>query len=126
MNALGFQEIKVAALAVEDRLRAEDFYGNKLGLEPVVLGPDASGFAVGSQIIMLKAITEGWPARPSADLNPRLTLAVDDACRLEAMLKERGVVVSDPVALYEAGQFHVGAFLDSEGNKLWFCSPSTA
>src|SRR5271163_4255279 len=29
--------------------------------------------------------------------------------------------ISDPVKLYE-DRFWVGGFLDSEGNKLWFCS----
>ena len=31
------------------------------------------------------------------------------------------VVVSDPVQVYD--DFYVGSFLDSEGNKLWICSP---
>lgn len=124
MNALGFQEIKVVALAVDDVSRAEDFYRNKLDLEPVALGADTHGFALGSQTILLKASGEGWPARPSAELNPRLTLAVQNARLLETALKARGVTISDPVALYEEGQFQIGAFLDSEGNKLWFCSPN--
>jgi hypothetical protein len=34
---------------------------------------------------------------------------------------ERAVTISDPVQLYE-GKYWVGGFLDSEGNKLWFCS----
>ena len=29
--------------------------------------------------------------------------------------------ISDPVQAYD--EFYVGSFLDSEGNKLWFCSP---
>lgn len=122
MNALGFLEIKVVALAVDDRQRAEAFYRDTLELEPVTMAPDARGFALGNQVLMLKASAEGWPARPSAELNPRLTLAVQDAGRLESALKERGVRISDPVALYEEGRFSIGAFLDSEGNKLWFCS----
>jgi len=32
------------------------------------------------------------------------------------------VIIADPVQAYDDG-FHVGSFLDSEGNKLWFCSP---
>jgi len=120
MDAFGILELKVVALAVDDRQRAEDFYGRTLGLQPAEEG----SFVLGSQLIMLKATAEGWPARPSAELNPRLTLAVRDALQLETALKERGVTVSDPVALYEAGTFHVGAFLDSEGNKWWFCSPN--
>jgi len=35
MNTLGWQELKVVALAVDDLARAEDFYRNKLGLEPM-------------------------------------------------------------------------------------------
>lgn len=126
MNALGFQELKVIALAVNDLKRAEDFYRNTLDLEPASLGGDAQGFALGNQVIMLKPAGEGGIGRPSAELNPRLTIAVEDARHAEKMLKERGVTVSDPVALYEEGRFCVGGFLDSEGNKLWFCSPNQA
>jgi hypothetical protein len=39
-------------------------------------------------------------------------------CRLNANC---GVTISDPVNLFD--EFYVGGFLDSEGNKLWFCSP---
>jgi hypothetical protein len=35
-------------------------------------------------------------------------------------LRARGVVIADPVQVYD--EFYVGSFLDSEGNKLWFCS----
>jgi hypothetical protein len=37
-------------------------------------------------------------------------------------LKELGVTVSDPVTFYDGTP--IGAFLDSEGNKIWFCSVS--
>jgi hypothetical protein len=39
---------------------------------------------------------------------------------MERMLRDRGVAISDPVERYDDAL--VGAFLDSEGNKLWFCS----
>jgi hypothetical protein len=31
------------------------------------------------------------------------------------------ITISDPAEAYD--DFYVGSFLDSEGNKLWFCSP---
>jgi hypothetical protein len=37
-------------------------------------------------------------------------------------LKELKVTVSDPVTFYDGTP--IGAFLDSEGNKIWFCSVS--
>ncbi len=45
-----------------------------------------------------------------------------DARQTEKRLLARGVRISDGVSLYEEGLFYIGAFLDSEGNKLWFCS----
>jgi len=52
---------------------------------------------------------------------PPLLANLIDARETEKRLKERAVTISDPVKLYE-DKFWVGAFLDSEGNKLWFCS----
>ena len=56
------------------------------------------------------------------ELNARVTLEVKDAYATEKALLERGVTISDPVTVY--GDNPIGAFLDSEGNKLWFCSDS--
>ena len=39
----------------------------------------------------------------------------------EEALRARGVAISNPAQAY--GKFYVGSFLDSEGNKVWFCSP---
>lgn len=41
---------------------------------------------------------------------------------MERELAARGVTISDAVQRYEDHPYWVGAFLDSEGNKLWFCS----
>ena len=121
MNTLGWQELKVVALAVDDVARAADFYRTKLGLEPVPGGDGDVGFALGSLTILLKPVAED--AAPSGKSPfPRLTIAVADAPRLERDLLARGVTISDKVQLYEEGRFWVGALLDSEGNKLWFCS----
>lgn len=122
MNALGLHEIKVVALAVDDLARAEEFYQSKLELIPVFDGGKDSVFALGNALIMLKPVRDGWPSRPSAQLNPRLTIAVTDAERTATLLAERGVTISDPVQLYDEGGYRIGAFLDSEGNKLWICS----
>jgi len=63
---------------------------------------------------------DDWYGRPSGDLNARVTLEVENARETEQALRAAGVTVSDPVADYDGHP--VGAFLDSEGNKIWFCS----
>lgn len=122
MNPLGFLELKVVALAASDLPRAENFYRNTLGLAPAMEGLRPVGFKLGNLVVMLKATSDDWPARPSAELNPRLTVAVSDAPYAEKALRALGVTVSDPVLAYPDEGYCVGAFLDSEGNKLWFCS----
>jgi hypothetical protein len=74
-------------------------------------------------IVMLKPVSSGGYAQPSAQLNPRLTIATDYAPQTERELLARGVTVSDPVQAYAQEGFFVGGFLDSEGIKIWFCSP---
>lgn len=123
MDSLGFQRLKVVALAVDDLARAEDFYMNTLKLAPAFEGERRVGFSLGNVIVMLKPAKDGWYARPSDQLNPRITLATEHAPTTERELLARGVRISDPVQAYPLEDFYVGAFLDSEGNKIWFCSP---
>lgn len=123
MNPLGFQRLKVVALAVDDLARARRFYGETLGLEPAFEGERQVGFLFANVIVMLKPTTDGWYAQPSAQLNPRITFASNDAPQTEKELRERDVTISDPVQAYPEEGFYVGGFLDSEGNKIWFCSP---
>lgn len=123
MNPLGFQRLKVVALAVDDLARARRFYGETLGLEPAFEGERQVGFLFANVIVMLKATEAGWYARPSPQLNPRITFASDDAPQTEKELRARDVTISDPVQGYPEEGFYVGSFLDSEGNKIWFCSP---
>lgn len=113
---VGFQRVKVIALAVSDWDRANRFYGRQLGLSPAFEGSEQVGWQLGSAILMLKA---NWMT-PTAQPNPRITLAVDQALITQTALLARDVVIADPVQPY--GDFYVGSFLDSEGNKLWFCS----
>ncbi|WP_153112045.1 VOC family protein [Propionivibrio limicola] len=122
-NPLGFQRLKVVALAVDDLARAEHFYRDTLELPPAFEGERRVGFSLGNVILMLKPVSSGWYAQPSAQLNPRLTFATEQALRTEKELIRRGVRISDPVQAYPQEGFYVGAFLDSEGNKIWFCSP---
>jgi phage shock protein PspC (stress-responsive transcriptional regulator) len=117
---LGFQRVKVIALSVIDPGRANQFYSVTLGLPPAFEGTEQVGFLLGQTILMLKA---NWYAPPTDAPNPRVTIAADHAPDTEKALRERGVVISDPVQLFD--DFHVGSFLDSEGNKLWFCSPAS-
>lgn len=125
-TALGFQRLKVVALAAIDLPRAKTFYGETLGLPAAFEGERQVGYTLGNVIIMLKPVADGWYAQPSAQLNPRLTVASDDARQTERELAARGVTIGDPVQAYPDEGFYVGSFLDSEGNKLWFCSPIAA
>jgi catechol 2,3-dioxygenase-like lactoylglutathione lyase family enzyme len=116
--SLGFLRVKVIAFSVADLDRANAFYRDTLGLAPAYEGDEQVGWMLGSTILMLKP---NWYAPPTDAPNPRITIATEDARATEAALRERGVRISDPVQLFD--EFYVGGFLDSEGNKLWFCSP---
>ena len=76
------------------------------------------GYLLGETIFMLK---EKWYAPPTQSPNPRITLATQNAIETEKALRSRQVTISDPVQPFD--DFYVGSFLDSEGNKIWFCSP---
>ena len=106
-SPLGFQRIKVIAWSVTDLARANNFYGETLALPPAYEGSEQVGYFLGQTILMLKA---NWYAAPT-----------DHAPATEEALRSRGITISDPVQAYD--EFYVGSFLDSEGNKLWFCSP---
>jgi hypothetical protein len=88
-------------------------------LPPAFEGHEQVGYLLGQTILMLKT---NWCAPPTQQPNPRITIAVEDARQTEQALEARGVRVADVVALFD--DFYVGSFLDSEGNKLWFCSPA--
>lgn len=114
---LGIQRVKVVAIAVKDLARANRFYAEKLELAPAFEGSDQVGWWLDRVILMLKP---DW-AVPTDTPNPRVTLATDHAPSTEAALRARDIVIANEVQAY--GDFYVGSFLDSEGNKLWFCSP---
>lgn len=120
MNAssLDLLRVKGVALGVTDATRAHRFYSETLGLVPAFEADSRAGYQLGGAILMLK---DDGSMVPTATPNYRITLEVRDALATEAALKARGVTISDPVELYE-GAYYVGGFLDSEGNKLWFCS----
>ena len=114
----GFLRIKVIALSVTDPDRASKFYGETLGLPPAYEGSEQVGFLLGETILMLKS---DWYAPPTQEPNPRITIATSSAPETESRLRAENIAISDPVQAYD--DFYVGSFLDSEGNKLWFCSP---
>jgi catechol 2,3-dioxygenase-like lactoylglutathione lyase family enzyme len=114
---LGFKQVKAIALAVSDPARARRFYAETLGLPPAVEGGVPVGCQLGDSLLMFK---DGWYGKPTDVPNPRVTLEVENARDTERTLRDRGVAISDPVERYDDAL--VGAFLDSEGNKLWFCS----
>ena len=117
---LGIQRVKVVAVSVTDLARANRFYKEKLGLEPAFEGTEQVGWWLGQVILMLKP---DWAA-PTATPNPRVTLATDHAPATQKALRARDITIANAVEIY--GDFYVGSFLDSEGNKLWFCSPAKA
>ena len=118
---LQFIRVKAVALAVTDPVRANRFYSETLDLPPDTVRNLDMAYMIGDTILLLKP-QEDWYAQPSDALNPRITLEVDDAYAMEKVLIQRGVRISDPVTVYVDNP--IGAFLDSEGNKLWFCSDS--
>lgn len=117
-SPLGFLRVKVIALSVLDIDRAHRFYRDTLALAPAYEGEEEVGYYLGQTILMLKS---NWYAPPSDMLNPRITIATTHAPDTEKELRARGVAIPDPVQAYD--DFYVGSFLDSEGNKFWFCSP---
>jgi catechol 2,3-dioxygenase-like lactoylglutathione lyase family enzyme len=120
-NDLEFVQVKAVALAVSNAERAKHFYGETLGLPPDNIHHMAMAFMIGNVILLLKS-QEEWYGKPTDELNARITLEVKDAYATEKALRDRGVTISDSVTVY--GDNPIGAFLDSEGNKLWFCSES--
>ena len=117
-SPLGFRCVKFVALSVLDSDRANKFYGETLGLPPAYENKEQIGYLVDQTILMLKA---NWDIPPTEAPNPRVTIETENARETEKGLRSRGVVISDPVQVYDEVHY-VGSFLDSEGNKLWFCS----
>ena len=113
---LKFINIKAIALPATDFERALRFYTDTLSLRPAFEDGKQVGNHLGDAVLLFKTDA----GQPSTNLNPRVTLQTDDARKMEAALRQRGVTIADPVETY--GSATVGSFLDSEGNKLWFCS----
>jgi predicted enzyme related to lactoylglutathione lyase len=118
-SPLGQAFVKVVAVPVSDPARAHRFYSEILALAPVESAGQEVVFGLGDAKVMLKPVND-WYGRPTAEPNPRITLKVEDAAAVERALQENGVTISDPVTEFEG--YHIGGFLDSEGNKFWFCS----
>ena len=118
MQTARLQCVKVIALPVVDPERAAKFYETVLGLKPAYESGKQVGYYLGDITLMLKS---NWYACPTQNPNPRITIEADDAVQMERQLRESGVIISDPIEAYD--EFYVGSFLDSEGNKLWYCAP---
>jgi predicted enzyme related to lactoylglutathione lyase len=112
-----FRGVKAVALPVTDEARAKKFYAETLALPVAFEAGEPFGYLLGETILLLKP---EWYAPPSAEPSPRITLEVADARATEQALKNRGIVIADGVE--STGTGYVASFLDSEGNKLWFCS----
>jgi catechol 2,3-dioxygenase-like lactoylglutathione lyase family enzyme len=117
-SSLGFKRVRVIAVSVRDPKRANKFYGETLGLEPAYENKQQIGYSIGETILMLKS---DWELAPTETPNPRITIETENARETEDYLRSRGVTVSDPVVVCDEVHL-VGSLLDSEGNKLWFCS----
>ncbi len=119
-SPLGLSNVKVVALGVTDLERARRFYGETLGLEPAYEAGVQVGFYLGDTLLMLKS---DGSLEPTDSPNPRVTFETVDAVRTEQELRAHDILIPDRVAPYD--DYLVGSFLDSEGNKLWFCSEAT-
>jgi catechol-2,3-dioxygenase len=117
-KSLLFNRVIVVALSVVDSERANKFYAETLGLPPAYEDKEQVGYLIGETILMLKS---DWDQPPAENPNTRVTIETDDAQETEKALCARGVVISDPVEIYDRTHA-VGSFLDTEGNKIWFCS----
>jgi catechol 2,3-dioxygenase-like lactoylglutathione lyase family enzyme len=117
-KSLQFRRVRVIAISVLDSARANKFYAETLGMPPAYEEQEQVGYLIGETILMLKA---NWDQPPVQNPNPRITVETDDARETEKALRSRGVVISDPVEIYDRTHA-VGSFLDTEGNKIWFCS----
>jgi catechol 2,3-dioxygenase-like lactoylglutathione lyase family enzyme len=115
--SMNFLHVKGIALAVTNLERAIHFYTDTLSLPPAFEEGKQVGNKLGDTVLLFKT---DWYARPSDALNPRVTLETTDAIGTEATLRGKGVTIADAVRPY--GEAQIGSFLDSEGNKLWFCS----
>jgi hypothetical protein len=107
-NSLGFRCIRVTAISVVDLERAHKFYSQTLDLLPFYEDGQQVGYTIGETILMLK---DNWE-HPTQEPNPRITVQTDDASSTEKELRSRGVIISDPVELYDKVHL-VGSFLDS-------------
>jgi len=116
----GLIDVKVIALSVTDLARAQKFYGETLGLPVAFINDEPAGFLIGDTTFVFK---ENWYAAPTAEPNPRITLECEYAPDTAVFLRDKGITIADPVDDALEG-YLVGSFLDSEGNKLWFCSSS--
>jgi catechol 2,3-dioxygenase-like lactoylglutathione lyase family enzyme len=116
-SPFGFLRVKGVALATTDLARACAFYGDTLALPEVRIAGELVGYQIGETVIMPKA---DWYGTPTTEPNYRVTLEVENARATEAALRAKGITIADPVK--QSGEHSHGSFLDSEGNKLWFCS----
>jgi len=114
---LTIKGIKGVAIPVIDEERAKRFYGEVLGLAVADGEKEPGGYRIGNAFLMLKT---GWHVAPSDNPVPRITLEISGAKAAEQALLARGVAMPDPVT--REGHAYFGSFLDSEGNKIWFCS----
>jgi hypothetical protein len=67
-------------------------------LPPEYENQEQIGYRVGETVLILKA---DWDVPPPRTSNPRVTIETENARETEKALRARGVVISDPVQVYD-------------------------
>jgi catechol 2,3-dioxygenase-like lactoylglutathione lyase family enzyme len=110
------QRTDFVGVAVTDRERAVEFYGETLGLKRNELAhPEWPEFETGNVTILLNTPEQtGVPFSPS---NTAIALRVSDVAEAMRDLEAKGVTFLFPEA-YDSGVCHMAFFKDPDGNSL--------
>jgi catechol 2,3-dioxygenase-like lactoylglutathione lyase family enzyme len=110
------QRTDFVGVAVTDRERAVEFYGETLGLKRNELAhPEWPEFETGNVTILLNTPEQtGVPFSPS---NTAIALRVSDVAEAMRDLEAKGVTFLFPKA-YDSGVCHMAFFKDPDGNSL--------
>lgn len=113
---IGVERTDFVGVAVQDRERAVEFYGETLGLRRNELAhAEWPEFETGNVTILLSTPEQtGVPFSPS---NTAIALRVPDVEAAMERLREAGVEFMFPEA-YDSGVCHMAFFKDPDGNAL--------
>ena len=113
---IGVERTDFVGVAVQDRERAVEFYGETLGLKRNELAhAEWPEFETGNVTILLSTPEQtGVPFSPS---NTAIALRVADVEAAMERLRDAGVEFTFPEA-YDSGVCHMAFFKDPDGNAL--------